>query len=130
MEYLSLLQTYGSFLVATAVFYAIGKVMKQGPLSPQRAKEVRWVRFVRRWFPLPLHPICAGAALGLLTEPPVPEWWPHNWAWLYFAGAGVASLVWHDVYREWLKHKGKADPGDDGGLGLSVADTASVPPKK
>lgn len=128
MEHLELLQTYGSFFVATAIFYAVGKVMKQGPLSPERAKEVRWVRFVRRWVPLPLHPIAAGAALGMFTDPPVPDWWPASWAWLYFAGAGVASLVWHDVYREWQKYKGKPDPGDDGGLGLSVADSQSVPP--
>lgn len=108
---LNLLLTHWPFVVAFGVFYVVGRTMKNGPLSAKNAARYPWVRQVRRWFPLPLHPILAGVALGLVPGVPVSldananAWGPA----LYFGGAGALSVVWHDLFREWQKHK-KTEP--------------------
>lgn len=97
------------FLTASGVFYVMGRALKAGPLSPARAKEVPWVRAVRRWLPLPLHPVIAGALLGAVPGMPLSpgvEAWPVMGPVLYYAGAGALSVLGHDIYREWQKHKG------------------------
>jgi hypothetical protein len=99
------------FVVAFGVFYVIGETMKRGPLSAQRAAEVALVRLVRRWFPLPLHPIVAGALLGLVPGVPVSldaSEQPFGPS-LYYAGAGVLSVVWRNLYSEWKKFKKSED---------------------
>lgn len=114
------------FVSAFGVFYVFGKTMKSGPLSAERALQVPWVRVMRRWLPLPMHPILAGIALGFIPGIPVSsgvtEMFGRYGASFYFCGAGVLSVVWHDVYKEWTKHKGQEQPSD------IDADTQSVPP--
>jgi len=108
MEYLDVLLPHWPFAAASAVFFSFVKVMKDGPLSASRAQQYRWVRFIRQWFPLPFHPIVAGALLGLVPGVPVS---PGVEAWtlgpmLYFAGAGTVPIVGRDVYQEWKKYHG------------------------
>ncbi len=110
---LNLLLTHWPFVAAFGIFYVIGRTMKNGPLSAENAAQYTWVRLVRRWFPLPLHPIVAGLVLGLMPGVPVTVEVGAN-AWgpmLYFAGAGVLSVVWHDLFNEWKKHK--PEPAQD-----------------
>jgi len=104
---LDMLLPHWPFFAASAVLYVIVKAMKTGPLSNERAKEVRWVRAIRRWFPLTLHPLAAGALLGLIPGLPVSpgvegEYGPV----LYFAGAGAASVLARNLYKEYKKYKG------------------------
>ena len=80
--------------------------MKNGPLSRARAREVPWVCAVRRWFPLPLHPIVAGIAMGFIPGVPAspgienpPE------TVFYYGGAGVLAVLWRNLYREWKKYR-------------------------
>lgn len=120
-----------SFVAAWGTFYAIGVVMKRGPLSEVRAETSAVVRFIRRWFPLPLHPIAAGVALGSLDGVPLPDFAAafELGGQFYYGGAGLASIVWHDIYREWRKHEGEPDPGPNNrGIGLSGEDLRSGPP--
>lgn len=108
MDYLDVLLPHWPFPAAIAVFYVIVKAMKAGPLSAKRAQEVRWVRWVRRWFPLPLHPIVAGAGLGFVPGVPVSpgvELWELGPA-IYFGGAGAIAVLWRNIWREWCKYKG------------------------
>lgn len=127
---LSLIFVHWPFIAAFGLFYTVGRIMKNGPLSSERALEVPWVRSVRRWFPLPLHPIMFGVLLGLVPGVPVSldADKARFGASLYFGAAGVLSIVWHDLYREWSRHKGEAPPPDDKS-GLSASDTESVPPE-
>lgn len=108
-QYLDLLLPHWPFLTASGVLYVVGRALKAGPLSPARAREIGWVRAVRRWFPLPLHPLVAGAMLGAIPGMPVSpgvEIWPVLGPILYYTGAGALSVLGHDIYREWQKHKG------------------------
>ena len=106
MEKLDLILAYWTFFAAWGAFYVIVKALKAGPLSSQRAKEVRWVRAVRRWCPLPLHPIIWGVLVGSIPSMPLPNGVdPGLGAVLYYAGAGVAAVVWRDIWREWQKHR-------------------------
>jgi len=95
------------FFMASAVLYVIVKAMKSGPLSNERAKEVRWVRAIRRWFPLTLHPLVLGGLLGLVPGLPVSpgvegEYGPV----LYFTGAGAAAVLVRNLWKEFKKYKG------------------------
>jgi hypothetical protein len=82
--------------------YQVGQAMKSGPLSDERAREVPWVRFVRRWFPLPLHPIAASAVVALLP-------WEtalgadYFGRWLYYGGGGFVAVYGHDIYSQHSK---------------------------
>lgn len=103
---LNLVLAHWPLVSAFGVFYVIGRAMKSGPLSSERARSVGFVRFVRRWLPLPLHPIAAGVLLGLVPGVPVSlgEDYPFGPS-LYYAAAGALSVVWHDLYSEWKKFK-------------------------
>lgn len=109
MPDLSLVLEHWPFVVAFGVLYVVGRAVKAGPLSAARAAEVPLVRLIRRWFPLTLHPIVAGAALGFVPGVPVSldaDQHPFGPS-LYYAGAGVLSVVWHNLYREFRKHEKK-----------------------
>lgn len=109
MEYLNLVLVHWPFVVAFGFFYVVARALKRGPLSPERAEEVAWVRAVRRWVPLPLHPLAWGIGVGLAPGMPVSPGIEAGGmsAVLYFAGAGVLSVLWHDIYREWQKYRKK-----------------------
>lgn len=128
MEDLDLLLTHLPFVSAFGVFYVFGRTMKSGPLSAKRALQVKWVRVLRRWLPLPMHPILAGAALGLVpgvpVSPGIVEMFGPYGPSFYYCAAGVLSVVWHDVYKEWRKHKGEESPTD------VDMDAQSVPPEE
>lgn len=105
---LDLLITHWPFAAVTLVFFVVGEAMKRGPFSSARAKEVRWVRFVRRWLPLPLHPIAAGLGLGFIPDMPTTlgEATSAEKA-LYYGAAGALSVIAKNVYKEWREYQGK-----------------------
>lgn len=99
------LEHHWSFGAAAVIFYAIGETMKLGPLGAERAREVEFVRLIRRWFPLPLHPIVAGVVLGLIPGIPLSVEREGLSAPLYYAAAGAVSVVYRNILREWQKFK-------------------------
>jgi hypothetical protein len=124
-----LLLTHWPFAFATILFYTIGQTLKLGPFSAERAAQVPWVRFIRRWFPLPLHPIAAGALLGLIPSLPVSGGITGVGAHVfYFAGAGLASVLGRNVYSEWQKH-GAAGAVAAVAAGVDKEDVDSVRPQ-
>lgn len=99
--------------MASGVIYVINQALKAGPLSYTRAQEVVWVRFIRRWFPLPLHALVLGAALGCIPGMPVSPGVEGNLGRvLYYAGAGALAVLGRNIYREWQKHQ-KPQPNGD-----------------
>ena len=107
-EYLDMLLPHWPLIAASGAFYVFNQTMKKGPLSPARAKEIAWVRFIRRWFPLPLHPLVLGVAVGCIPGIPVS---PGVEAWafgpeLYYLGAGTLAVLARDIFREWQKYRG------------------------
>jgi hypothetical protein len=108
---LDLVLEHWSFAAAFVVFYAVGQTLKKGPLSASRASEVSFVRFVRRWLPLPLHPILAGVLLGFVPGLPVSvdTQGEHLAPSLYYGAAGALSVVWRNVFREWQKFKKESE---------------------
>jgi hypothetical protein len=131
MDWVQIVMENWGFVAAWGAFYAIGVVMKRSVLSPERAKRLRWVRTVRRWFPLPLHPIVAGIALGRVQGVPLPEWAAafELGGAFYYGGAGLFSIVWHDIYREWRKHEhGEEVARSEMGISLDDSDLSSGPP--
>jgi hypothetical protein len=108
MQYLDLILAHWPILVAWGVFYVITKALKDGPLSSKRAEEVRWVRFFRRWIPMPVLPILMGVGVGHIPNMPAsPGVEGTSWVVWYYTGAGVAAVVWRDFYREWQKYRGQ-----------------------
>jgi hypothetical protein len=126
MKYAELALEHWPFLVAAAAFHVLGIALKNGPLSKRRAAEVRWVRRVRRWFPLPLIIITIGILVGALAPVPVPESVEQKYAWLYYLGAAVAPIVWHTVLREWRRYRG--EPLPEKSAGDILADSRSTLP--
>ncbi len=121
------------FAVAFGGFWVLGVSLKQGPLSRQRAREVAWVRFLRRWFPLPLLMMAMGACLGAWPMVPMPvdaegaDAVPRAYAWLYYTGAAVASILRHTIWREFRRYKGEDPGGIDKNESL-LADVRSTKP--
>ncbi len=127
---MELLLEHWSFFAALGLFYVFGGVIKRSFLSPERAKTSNVVRFVRRWLPLPLHPIAGGIALGFIPGMPLPTAviaYPLGPS-IYFMLAGIASIVWHDAYREWCKYRGAPTDMQSNGITLDDRDLDSLPP--
>lgn len=111
MPYLDLALANWSFIAAVAAFYVIIKTLKAGPLSARRAEEVRWVRFLRQWFPLPLLALALGIGTGSMPGMPVPPVvadFPKG-PELYFTGAAAVAVLWRNIYREWRKYRGNKE---------------------
>jgi hypothetical protein len=95
-EIIALLLSHWPFFAASAILWFVGQVIK-GQLGSQRRLEKsalgRWVRTS-----LPLHPVVAGALLGLVPGLPVSvaETTVASRC-LYFALAGVCSCYCFDV---------------------------------
>lgn len=125
-DYLELALAHWPFLVAAGAFWVAGAALKRGPLSRKRGREVAWVRWVRRWITLPGLVLLAGVLVGAYAPVPVPEGVSPRFAWLYYLGAAVAPIVWHNFHREFKKFRGEPVPEkaeDD-----LLEDVASRPP--
>lgn len=114
---------HAPFILATAFFYVMGAIMKAGPLSRERAETNATVRFIRRWLPLPLHPILGSILVGSIPGIPVSEGVaPGLPTQLYFLGAAITSIIGYDIYREFQKYRGKAVSEGSGGRGITLSD--------
>lgn len=89
---LNLLLSHWPLLVVAFILGVIGDVMKRLVIPKGNPPVLKGWRGVFR-VTLPLHPVLAGAALGLLAGMPCPENFCTNATsrMLYFAAAGVFS---------------------------------------
>lgn len=82
--------------------YLVGRTMKEGPLSSDKANDSIVVVRIRKYFPLPLHPLVASLA-------PAASWGSTPFGdrfgqrLMYFGLGAVVSVLWHDIWKEALK---------------------------
>lgn len=93
-------------LVMSLVLGYVGKFFTTKVWTEARAERSTWFRIMYKT--LPLHPIGAGALLGLIPAVPVaPVFEPNLWGrGLQGALAGVLSIVVYDAFRRWVKKRG------------------------
>ena len=103
------------FVAAVFVFMLMGQVAKTAVWTRERARQKGWAQPFWWWGykTLPLHPVAAGAALGLFWRDPEPEV-SGVAAMVYFAFAGAMSVWAYQILKGVAKRKGVylTIPGD------------------
>lgn len=101
-----LVENWPLFFVA-AIFWLFGQQIKK--FAPDAKSSLFWKIFRMT---LPLHPVIAGALLGLLPFMPLPATINALGGIvgsLYYAGAGFLSVYGHDIFQSARKHLTKSE---------------------
>lgn len=120
----NLVLAHWPFASATLIFMVIGQVMTKNVFT----KSAHWTRRpVWFWWwgrkTLPLHPIAAGALLGLLWRNPEVGVDTLAASMGYFAMAGAASVCTYEILKGLAKERGYD-------LNLPGVDSSNPPPKE
>ena len=94
------------FIAVVFILWYLGQEIKKK--APPADKSWFWRLY---WMTLSFHPVIAGVVLGYLGLPvpaSVNALGAHS-ASLYYAAAGVLSVKWHDIWRNYNKYKKKKD---------------------
>ncbi len=96
-------------LTWSLIAMVVGQVMKNGIFTKPQAAKLRKTQWIWWWGrkTLPLHPVLAGALVGLLWQDPVEgQNWPFIGSVIYFAFFGAVSTWLFEVIRGLAKTKG------------------------
>lgn len=95
------------FCAVAVIFMAIGEVMKRGVWTLARARRPgkwRWFWYTGR-VTLPIHPVFAGFAVGLVWDSPE-RYVSGPAACFYFAAAGTVSVWLYQLIKSALRRRG------------------------
>ena len=102
MEHLDLLLEHWPFVAVAMVLWLVGHFMETSVFTKARATAPGKLNWVWWWGreSMELHPLIAGALIGLVWHDPEGAGWSRVGSIAYFAFAGVASLfVWMVLSR-------------------------------
>lgn len=95
---------YWHLFVSAAVLSLFGEFFKKYVFTKARAKTNAVWLWVRRT--MPLHPVVAGALLGLIPGMPLPDGVEGlTSSALYYAASGLLSTWGYNLFKQWLAAK-------------------------
>lgn len=106
------------FVTATLVSMIVGQMLSHRLWTRENAARARWIAIGRST--VPLHPIIAGAALGLVWPNPCGDTWPAAQSMAYFMLSGIAAFVGYLFIDKWVEKRF--------GVDLDVLFDESTPP--